>query len=260
MSLVLKEFESQIEAIEDQWFRKFVIKVLENGPDYIMRSASSSTGKYHPADEISSMGMKLHINRCLVAAEEFSRSFELNRTEHDILVAGCITHDLFKKGKEEGRYTSKKHPKLVYLHIKKMFEDVPASEKTDANTMFANYFANVCLFHEGIWTVDDSRAAYFTYNTVAPSEPCQKLCKIMHLSDYVASRRSLYDSMNMYSVTTEDLYKCMVKMERDYVQPDEEDIKKLFGMSKDEYYKMCGHLVFEKMSGYLEDNLLFDLK
>jgi hypothetical protein len=168
-------------------------------PDYITEIPSSSTGKYHPKDEISKDGMKLHVGRCAIMADEIARmAFEDGDEDfnycRDILLAASVLHDSFKNGKVvngkyESKYTVKQHPihifNLIVEHI-----SPPDLEFDEVKKLWD--LAHVCLFHEGRWTIEGSKQA--ASNDLINNKTT-KLCRLMHIVDYVVSRRSLADSM-----------------------------------------------------------------
>jgi len=189
--LLLKEFHNQIDTIEGG-FIIVVRDLVYSVPDYILSIPSSSTGKYHPKDEINRNGMKYHIYRCLAFTQETVRMLFLSDEDRDILIAGCILHDAFKNGVTNGGKTLDNHPVLIYNHIKE-------SSKI-SNPLCLKYItrkieklALVCLLHSGQWTPEEA------YKTLREDgikfDKYETLTKTMHMIDYLASRRSIYEIM-----------------------------------------------------------------
>jgi len=197
-------FADIVNKIQHIPFKQAVIELVELSPDYITCIPSSSTGKYHPADEINESGMVLHVGRCSAIAEEMLRmDSEDNSAEYkyyiDILHAACVLHDIFKNGVvstktnndgiklSKSKYTAKNHPALIYKLICEYEEKVTNEEVKER----IRALAILCLFHEGRWTTEPSKQLcnkkWLTKATVY-------LSKMMHLVDYIASRRTMADA------------------------------------------------------------------
>lgn len=175
-------FKNELDQIISPDFKEFVINKLEQAPDFILDMPSSTTGKYHPADEIGPTGMVKHIKRCVVIADEIARLEQHSDDEKDILIAGCILHDLFKTGKVKEKYTVAEHPIYSFQFI---MEGV--SHK------YQKLLAYICLAHEGQWTIQE--AYRFVPDEFKQSRKARKLAKSMHLIDYISSRRSIWNCM-----------------------------------------------------------------
>ena len=146
---LIDTFQNEINKIKGTTFKQHIIELLKIAPDDILNMPSSSTGKYHPADEISKDGMIRHIKRCVIVAEETARMRGHTDEELDILIAGCILHDLFKQGIPRGKWTVKEHPIFSYEHIEKYV----SNNKPTVNELSAQQLdtlAIICLYHEGI--------------------------------------------------------------------------------------------------------------
>lgn len=189
---LIDTFQNEINKIKFPTFKQHVMELLKIAPDDILNMPSSSTGKYHPADEISKDGMIRHIKRCVIVAEETARMRGHTDEELDILIAGCILHDLFKQGIPRGKWTVKEHPIFSYEHIKKYV----SNNKLTVDELSAGLLdtlAVICLYHEGSWTIPESYEKH-------PKSTCNKeqlqLAFSMHIIDFMASRRTIYDMMN----------------------------------------------------------------
>jgi len=187
MNRIAVIFSSELAKISDQGFRKAVVEIINDCPDYIAEFPSSTTGKYHPVDEVDENGMIYHIKRCLVFAEETARMREHPKYEADILLAGCILYDIFKGGYTAGDHTDPMHPVYIY---KKIMSYIEKSEDNHANMMLEK-LAFVCLLHEGQWTIKQSLDV--RHRKMRQDEI--KLCESMHMVDFYASRRSVYEVM-----------------------------------------------------------------
>lgn len=203
MKTLKEAFFNIIEQIKDKEFKGHVLAIMDRCPNYITAIPSASTGKYHPNDEICPDGMIRHVNRvALVAQETLRRRTDSPGSDEDILLAGAVLHDSWKQGtevNEEGmptaKYTTKQHPVLIYETIMKYLD---TSEQPISNNgkIKLTRLADVCLFHEGRWTIPESKEAWKKRNPEGKmDEHTQVLCKEMHDADYYASRRSIYQIM-----------------------------------------------------------------
>jgi len=205
---MLDVFKKELEQIRYAPFRGEVIKIINTLPDYVLTIPSSSSGKYHPLDEIKEDGMIRHIKRFAIAADEMVRMYYDESAWYykykDILIATAILHDALKQGSEKaGGHTVKEHPIYIYDIIKKYSEDTFSDSnrsliQESEYSMFdeikerLHLLGIACLYHEGRWTIPESFERYpkDKLNSVE-----KRLVMMAHLADYIASRRSFYDMM-----------------------------------------------------------------
>lgn len=205
MSRIVTAFEKELKMVGNSAFRKHIINIMEQCPNYILNIPSSSTGKYHPEDEVNVPdGQSRHIKRCCIIADEIARMNQHSDIERDILIASCLLHDIFKNGKTtdkidangfdvpSSKYTQKNHPVLIHNLIQGyVVSDVPIDEEMAG---YLELLSNVCLFHEGQWTEEASKTVFRKKNKKM-NETGLKLCNSMHIVDYVASRRTIWEAM-----------------------------------------------------------------
>jgi HD domain-containing protein len=183
---MLEVMKEELGLIQNQQFKDHVKRIISKAPKYILEIPSSSTGKYHPQDEIQPNGMIKHIKRCVVVVVELAKMYAFTSDKIDVLIAGCLVHDIFKSGNPQGKYTVPEHPLLAYSHIQEYMKN----NKMDNNAVVGvllDRLSVVCLHHEGQWTI-------------AKSHDCREnsypeLSHVMHSADYIVSRRSIYDVM-----------------------------------------------------------------
>ena len=196
---LIEQFNDLIEVINNEELRKVVHKLLEAAPDYITVCPASSTGKYHPADEIGENGMILHIRRCATIAIEVTRMYGWDQDAQDLLIAGSMLHDVYKQGLPTNRldkhgiempkvkHTTKLHPIYIFDRIRDIADAWPPDDP-----LYQKLYdlAHMCLFHEGRWTIDQSRDAA----VVSKMTPYTKrMCEAMHLVDMMACKRPVAD-------------------------------------------------------------------
>ena len=197
---LVSEFSDILERIKNEEFKEQVLKCMMEAPDYVTLIPSSSTGKYHPQDEIAPDGMCRHIRRCAVFSDEVLRMrYEdkdpKRQRDYEILLAASMLHDSYKNGKkvnEDGtpnhKYTHPWHPIWAFHNI----SDVAGNlEKGSDVREYMWALAWTCLFHEGKWTIDKSRELA---KNAKMEHWVRLLCKDMHTVDYVVSRRTLADA------------------------------------------------------------------
>ena len=209
--LLQEQFKNLVAEIKHKEFREAVNILLGTAPDYIMICPASSTGKYHPQDEIGEDGMIKHINRCATIAKELVRMHDWGTYENDILIAAALLHDSFKQGLEtdeikEFKIGKIKMPKVKHTmkyHPTYIFRRVSTITKQYANVTTVKMLwdlAHVCLFHEGRWTIEASKelAQKDKFNGMT-----SELCKTMHTVDVIASRRTIADEFQYGSLPQE---------------------------------------------------------
>jgi len=106
-------FSEELALIFDDSIREFTRLCIVSAPDYFFVDCpASSTGKYHPIDELSSDGTIIHTKKCFVVAYELCKGLECEDSRDEILSA-CLVHDLRKQGIEKSGHTVKNHPELA---------------------------------------------------------------------------------------------------------------------------------------------------
>jgi len=182
-------FKQELARIADAELRQATEVVLKGGHDAFLQWPASSSGKYHPPDEVGPMGMVIHAKRCAKVAPDIARMYSLDKLGDDILVSASLLHDLYKQGREgkEG-HTVKDHMIIIHEIINMTFNEF----SIDIEDRFRSNLTNACLFHEGVWTppeaheLDDGPTVY---------------AMAMHVIDMMVTRRSIYDVMQSDWVT-----------------------------------------------------------
>ncbi len=86
--------EDEISHIDDDNLRVAVATCVEDRWDKMKILPASTSGKYHPPEERGPGGMVLHIRRMCNLAIQLDRHLALSMYEKDLLIAGCILHDI----------------------------------------------------------------------------------------------------------------------------------------------------------------------
>lgn len=176
--------------------REFAIELLNTLPDYVWHVGASSTGKYHPEYSLGDGGLMRH----QVAVVRFLNFFfELEQyntgftdREMDLMRVAGLIHDGRKSGEqddyERSKYTKFDHP-VRMANVVRSMDGLNESER--------NFIAHCIESHMGQWNVDKKTK----FELKKPSDDYQK---IVHLADYLASRKSLTMAFDNYDVNSEN--------------------------------------------------------
>ena len=179
-------FEILFDTLENKDMKEFAKKCMELIPSYFYSVPASSTGKYHPLYALGDGGLYRHTLAVIKFVNYF---FEIdcfkNRWDsrgRDIMRIAAMMHDTFKSGTQEeyerNKYTKHEHPLIAAQKVLDLQgcdiipnEDIVAIAKTIAT-------------HMGQFTISPRS------NTVLP-EPKDKSQQMLHLADYLASRKDI---------------------------------------------------------------------
>lgn len=177
----IKFFKPELNLIQKKDVRDFIKECLKEAPDYVFEDCpSSSSGKFHPIDELGADGTLIHTKRVFAVAYELSRALDCEH-ERDEICAAALLHDLVKQGEGTGTgHTLKNHPELGAKLVAKIYNN---GFKTKLNKDSANLIYWGCFFHYGPWTVQKYRKSIDDFTR---SELC------VYLADYVSSKRFIH--------------------------------------------------------------------
>jgi hypothetical protein len=179
MTVSIKEkeevFSAELLRIHDRKIREFTRLCIIQAPDYLFTDCpSSSSGKYHPIDELCSDGTIIHTKKVFTMAYELVKGFacEDNR---DLVLSASIIHDLRKYGKENSGHTLKSHPALAA----ELVDEV--QESTSLLDDYQHKIIRNCVgYHYGPWSEEPWKKDITLYTKEELS---------VYLSDYVVSKR-----------------------------------------------------------------------
>lgn len=177
--VLLKEraaiFEKELELIFDKSIREFARLCLARAPDYFFTDCpASSSGKYHPLNELGPDGTMIHTKKVVTLAYELCRGLDCENRRDEILCA-CIIHDLVKQGWNKTGHTHKMHPKFAAGMV-----DVIQQDTQLLNEDSFNVIRGCVKHHYGLWTHGDDKKDLDKFTS-------EELC--VYLADYVASKR-----------------------------------------------------------------------
>lgn len=174
-----------LETIVDEEIRTFAYVLVNDLPDYIWRVPASSTGKYHPAYSLGDGGLMRHqmavvrFMNFFFSLEQFQNEFTAR--EMDLMRVAGLVHDGRKSG-EQSEYERSKFTK--FEHPIKMANAIRKFDGEYLNHDDIEFIANCIESHMGQWTTDKK-------SSFALPKPVNKYQQIVHLADYLASRKDL---------------------------------------------------------------------
>jgi len=170
-------FKDELDLIYNEGVREFTRLCLVASPDYFWTDCPASTsGKYHPLDELGHDGTILHTKKVVTVAYDLCRGLACEDRRDEILAA-CIIHDLLKQGLNKSGHTTKSHPDLAAKLVQRVYEDTLMISEASYNII-----KNCVGFHYGPWSADPWKKDIREYSK-------EELC--VYLSDYIASKRIL---------------------------------------------------------------------
>ena len=172
--------------------KKFAEAVLDDAPDYFFHVAASSTGKYHPVYALGEGGLMRHTKAVvrmynhLLSLDQYRNLF--TEREIDLGRVACIAHDIQKSG-DEAKYIAQSndgknkvftvfyHPLLASQYILQYKNKYLSEEEL-------KFIASGVESHMGQWNTDKR-------SSVTLPTPETEMQKLIHLADYLASRKDL---------------------------------------------------------------------
>lgn len=171
----IEMFQKELELIYDEGIREFTKLCLVAAPNYFFSDCpASSSGRFHPLQELGADGIIIHTKRVFTVAYELSRGLGCEENRDQILSA-CIIHDLRKMGLMRSGHTVKNHPGLGA----DLIEEVQTATQMLSNESY-NIIRNCVGYHYGPWSISPWSKSLVMYT---PSE------LTVYISDYVASKR-----------------------------------------------------------------------
>lgn len=186
------EFIEAVKRINDEALREACLKMVEDIPFYFWLVPASSSGKYHPECDLGEGGLVRHslmvtkFGDDLVTSEMFVRDNPANR---DIVRVACLFHDCLKSGyvAEDGTYSTHtvfEHPRLASDFVREHLTEAGIDD------LKVNMITDAIYSHMGKWCVDvyGEKAGN---PQKALSKPRTDFEKLVHIADYIASRKNI---------------------------------------------------------------------
>lgn len=179
-----KIFDGLLETFENDDIREFAVKCIGTIPPYFWEVGASSTGKYHPQYALGTLGLARHtcalvrILNHILSIDCYKNDY--TSRERDLLRLAGIMHDSRKSGNqtdyEKNKFTKFDHPLLAAQIIRETETTLPKEE--------IELIATTIESHMGQWNTDKR-------SSIVLPIPENKYQKIVHLADYLASRKDL---------------------------------------------------------------------
>ena len=188
-----------LDTFENEDIKEFAIVLLDNLPEYIWHVGASSTGKYHPAYSLGEGGLMRHqmaVVRFLNFFFELEQyNSKLTSREMDLMRLSGLVHDGRKSGSqddfEQNRYTKFDHPMQMADIIRSYDGQYLTHEELEI-------MAEAVSKHMGAWNTDKKSSA------VLP-KPNDKFSRMLHVADYLASRKCLTMDFDNYVAEKVDI-------------------------------------------------------
>jgi hypothetical protein len=176
----LETFKDELNLISNPGIREFAEECIKRSPDYIFENCpSSSSGKYHPIDELSADGTLLHTKRVFALAYELSRGLDCEYSRDEICAAALL-HDMAKRGLESSEHTVKDHPQIMAGLVADIYKE-KFRDKVSRESALKIYYG--IFYHYGPWTSPNVRKSLRDYT---PEELC------VYVADYVSSKKFVH--------------------------------------------------------------------
>ena len=143
-------FKEELGLIFDESIKEFARLCIIGAPDYFFEDCpASSTGKFHPLDELGHDGTIIHTKKVVTVAYELCTGLACDNRRDEIL-ASCIIHDLLKQGVKKTGHTAKNHPDLAA----KLVDQVQRETQILTEDSYLRIRNNVG-YHYGPWSSGD---------------------------------------------------------------------------------------------------------
>ncbi|MBM3461012.1 MAG: hypothetical protein FJX76_02820 [Armatimonadetes bacterium] len=170
---VKQNINAAIACIQNPMIAAVVRQAMDAAPAEFFTAPSSSTGKYHPADEINPGGLALHSLRDVRMGEMLCDYYGVEGLEKDEILGALLLHDIKKGGDPWNKYDKAHGPNGAKWLGEVWGED----HKCNAS---CNHMRELVGKHMAQW------------NFPEPSPPSDLANQIVSYADYLGSRDNVY--------------------------------------------------------------------
>jgi len=171
--------QKEIDMIKDFEIKAFTTLCLARAPSYFWEVASSSTGKYHPAQSNGSGGLVRHTRAVVYFANKLCEVYGVEHEVRDCIISACILHDIVKYGDPKLPHTTKTHD-----FDGARFVEIIAREQSLSESKTFDILEGI-EWHMGRWTKrKDGLTKTFPIEFSIVSE-------IVHLADVISSQKDI---------------------------------------------------------------------
>ena len=206
-----------IDELKDIENRRFANSLLNRVPDYFFTVPASSSGKYHPKNDLGEGGLVRHsisVVRMLEHLVEPEGYFDFDDDQLDCLKIAALFHDCMKSGTQE-EYEKNSHTKFLHPLYAANFIMTVAIECGYPYEK-AIFIYDAVIAHMGQWNTNKNEVGSKLPTPVSPGQ------RILHLADYLASRKDI----NMTVEEEDDEEKVKVDSPVETVEPAKEVVDK----------------------------------
>lgn len=176
-------FNNELKLIQNDKIREFCKTALTLLPEYFYHIAASSTGKYHPPYALGEGGLVRHTKAAVRFAnhildlQQFKQQF--NSDDRDLIICALLLHDGKKHGDGGNKFTVFEHPLICAKWILEC-DDLDNIISDNQRHIIADCISS----HMGEWNTSNRSQTVLAL-------PITKYQKIVHLCDYLASRKDI---------------------------------------------------------------------
>ena len=170
-------FEKELGLILDHIIREFTRLCVISAPEYFFTDCpASSTGKFHPLNELAGNGTVVHTKKVVTLAYELVKGLDCEAARNEV-IAACIIHDLRKQGLDKTGHTVPSHPELAAQLVDEVQRDTQMlSDKS------YEMIRSCVGYHYGLWSIEQWKKPLSEYTSEEYT---------VYLSDFVASKRMI---------------------------------------------------------------------
>lgn len=171
--MIKEKLIKEVGRILDTDIKIFVLKALKEADENFWKVPASSSGRFHPIEDLGEGGSVRHVIKASRIAHHLSIVFSLSEIDRDIVIAASILHDIQKNGIPWGEATDGKHAFIAYEWLNKF----------ELKEEYKTKLLSCVRYHMGRWSqpITESERA---------SKP-ELMELIVQMSDYIASRKDI---------------------------------------------------------------------
>jgi|GEM_PF-3964271 len=158
--------------IKDEFIRKFTETALLLAFNQFYIGPSSTSGKYHPADEVALTGLLHHCKRVAKLVSEIGKRLGLDQHAQDEMISAALLHDIAKSVEineqeefEWGYHSVEDHSVIGAIWLEKILEEY-FPRLTSKDREKAGRIIKSVKYHQNIW-VDNYDTALTSENSLS---------------------------------------------------------------------------------------------
>lgn len=176
----------EVDKLQDIENRRFANYILNRLPDYFFTVPASSSGKYHPKNDLGEGGLVRHsisVVRMLDYLLEPKGYFDFDEDQKELLKISALFHDCMKSGTQD-EYENNKQTKFLHPLYAANFI-MTMAVKSGFPYEKALFIYDAVIAHMGQWNTNKNEVGSKLPTPVSSGQ------KVLHLADYLASRKDI---------------------------------------------------------------------